>query len=56
MIQIKVPKKTILCVLIDGFSDSQIKSLTGVIKMVKENGGMCSTSLEDVANYLNKGE
>lgn len=53
----KQPKKTIFCYLKDDdgeeFSSHQIKSLDMVSKMVKENGGACYKTLDEVANYLN---
>lgn len=37
------------------FSEGQMRSLDRVGKMVKRNGGQYFTSLQDVADYLNKG-
>jgi hypothetical protein len=54
----KRPKKTIFCFLDedDGktFSAVQVKSLTQVAKMVKDNGAMYFEKLSDVVNYLNQ--
>lgn len=54
----KRPEKTILCILDkDGsekFTKGQLKSLEQVGKMVKDNGGIVFTNLDDVAKYLNK--
>ena len=50
----KRPKKTIFCLLEDGFNDSQLKSLRQVGKMVESNGGKWFSNLTEVANYLNK--
>ena len=49
----KRPKKTIFCHLREGFSKEQNKSLEQVALMVKNNGGRCFNTLNDVANYLN---
>lgn len=49
----KRPEKTIFCFLKEGFSESQVKSLVQVSKMVQENGGTCFSSLQEIANYLN---
>lgn len=49
----KRPEKTVFAFIEDGFSKGQIKSLTQVGKMVKENGGQFFTSLKDVVDYLN---
>ena len=53
----KRPQKTLFCVLQkdhdDTFTDSQIRSLDSVIKMVSNNGGKCFTRLIDVAFWLN---
>ena len=52
----KRPEKTIFCVLnADGgaFSDGQMRSLDSVGKMVERNGSTFSTSLTEVARYLN---
>lgn len=56
----KQPEKTVLCILeIDPtdnskFDKGQLKSLEQVGRMVRENGGQYFSTLEDVANYLNK--
>jgi hypothetical protein len=55
MIVIKDLKKTIFCVLEEGFDESQLKSLRQVAKMIEANGGKCFNNLEKVANYLNTG-
>lgn len=49
----KQPEKTIFCLLKEGFSSSQLKSLEQVGKMVVQNGGEYFTSLEQVAKYVN---
>lgn len=49
----KRPKSTVLCVLKDGFTKSQLKSLESVKRMVSNNGAKVCESLEEVANYLN---
>ena len=49
----KRPLRTVLCVLKDGFSAAQLKSLEAVKKMVANNGGNVFDSLEEVAEYLN---
>ena len=49
----KRPEKTIFCLLSDGFSKPQLKSLMQVGKMVKENGGLFLQSLNEVAYVLN---
>ena len=50
----KRPTKTIFCYLEEGFSKHQIKSLQATARMVKENGAKVFTSLEEVAEYLNR--
>lgn len=56
----KQPKKTVICILeIDPtdnskFDKGQLKSLEQVGRLVRENGGQYFSTLEDVANYLNK--
>lgn len=55
----KQPKKTIFAfgsTSDTGFSKGQIKSLDKVGKMVERNGGKYFTSLEEIADYLNKEE
>ena len=49
----KKPKRTIFCLLEDGFNVGQLKSLEQVGRMVERNGGEYFTSLEEVADYLN---
>ena len=49
----KRPKKTIFCVLEDGFDKSQLKSLKAVSDLIKNNGGATFSSIEKVADYLN---
>lgn len=53
----KRPEKTIFCFVeehqYDHFTLHQSKSLNQVGKMVVENGGLCFTSLEGIAAYLN---
>lgn len=48
----KRPEKTLFCVLYDGFTEGQIKSLDAVAKMVTENGGKSFNYLPAVANYI----
>ncbi len=54
----KRPNKTLMLVLPedDGvtFTNHQTKSLVATAKMVSENGGKSFTSLQEVADYLNK--
>lgn len=50
----KRPEKTILCVLKDGFTDSQIKSLKALESLVKNNGATVCDTLDEVAEHLNK--
>ena len=54
---IKRPKKTIFCFIENDagfiFSTHQIKSLNAVADMVKRNGAMYLSTLDDVANFLN---
>lgn len=52
----KRPQKTIFCYLEEGFSESQIKSLKAVARLVEKNGAKVFTSLEEVTEYLNKGQ
>lgn len=49
----KRPEKTILCVLTDGFSRGQVKSLMQVEKMVHNNGARVFANLDMVAEHLN---
>lgn len=53
----KQPEKTLFCVLKNDdnakFSENQIRSLDQVIKMIKNNGGKCFSSLSDIADFLN---
>ena len=49
----KRPEKTILCVLTDGFSRGQVKSLMQVEKMVHNNGARVFVNLDMVAEHLN---
>lgn len=53
----KRPEKTIFCYLKQDnefeFDEFQVKSLTQVGQMVKENGGTWLNSLSEVAHYLN---
>lgn len=53
----KRPEKTVFCVLngYDGdFEKHNQESLAAVSKMVAENGGTVLSSLDEIANYLNK--
>lgn len=49
----KRPDKTLFCVLYDGFTEGQIRSLDAVAKMVQDNGGKIFNYLPAVASYLN---
>lgn len=53
----KRPKKTIFCYLPEDkdkkFSEFQIKSMNAVGKMVKKNGGLWLSSIDEVVDYLN---
>jgi len=54
----KRPDKTIFCYLdkdndVNPFTESQIKSLDQVGKMIENNGGKFLKSLDEVADYLN---
>ncbi len=46
--------RTILCVLPDGFTDHQLKSLEAVKAMVRGNGSVVLDTIDAVANYLNQ--
>jgi len=54
----KRPEKTVLCILPkDGtteFSKFQVKSMNAISKMVEKNGGLVLSTLEEVANHLNR--
>jgi len=49
----KRPKKTVLCVIEDGFTESQLSSLNSVKEMVKNNGATVLNHLEEVVEHLN---
>ena len=49
----KRPEKTLFCVLMDGFTEGQMRSLLSVARMVEENGGNVFYSLDRVAEWLN---
>lgn len=49
----KQAAKTVFCVLSEGFTEGQIRSLHAVGKMVKANGATVCDGLEDVAKCLN---
>jgi len=53
----KRPEKTLFCVLKEDdkkeFSDSQLKSLDAVDKMIVDNGARSFGNLNEVAEYLN---
>lgn len=53
----KRPEKTIFGYLLDDdgkeFTKHQIKSLDMVANMVKENGGKCFKTLDEISDYLN---
>jgi hypothetical protein len=52
----KQPKKTIFCVLSEyggkEFSKGQLKSLRSTATMIKENGGFCCTTLQEVVDVV----
>ena len=50
----KRPNTTIFCVLRDGFTKGQLKSLDATINLVKNNGAIVVDSIEDIASILNK--
>lgn len=50
----KRPASTIFCLIQDGFTPAQIKSLNQVGKMVDRNGGQFFLSLKEVADFLNE--
>ena len=52
----KRPFRTVLCVLPEGFSEAQLRSLNAVKKLVAANGGIVFDSLEKTAEFLNKAE
>jgi len=60
----KQPEKTLFCVLKEDnsngehklFDVGQLRSLAAVSEMVKNNGAKVFDNLEDVAEFLNKGE
>lgn len=53
----KRPKRTIFCILEKDddkmFDEGQLKSLNQVKKMVKNNGAIVCTNLDEVADFLN---
>ena len=53
----KRPERTVFCLLErDGdrtFSSVQKRSLDAVVEMIQSNGGHATTSLQEVADYLN---
>lgn len=53
----KRPEKTVFCYQLTDddkeFTKHQLKSMAMVGRMVKENGGKCFETLEEVANFLN---
>ena len=55
----KQPEKTLFCVLKEDedktFDEGQLTSLNAVSKMVKNNGAKVFYTLEEIAEYLNKG-
>ena len=50
----KRPNTTIFCVLRDGFTEGQLKSLDATINLVKNNGAIVVDSIEDIASIPNK--
>lgn len=51
----KRPHKTVFCVIPDGFTAGQLRSLRAVADMVRNNGGTVCERLADVATHLNGG-
>ena len=49
----KRPTTTIFCVLRDGFTKGQLKSLDATINLVRNNGAIVVDSIEDIASILN---
>jgi hypothetical protein len=49
----KQPQRLLFCVLQDGFSPGQLKSLKATTDMIKSNGGNVFTNLNAVAEWLN---
>lgn len=49
----KRPEKTLFCILEDGFTEGQLRSLKATARMVFDNGGEIFSNLEEVASYLN---
>jgi hypothetical protein len=49
----KAPQRTILCILYDGFSEGQKRSLKAVEHMVCQNGAVICSGLRDAARFLN---
>lgn len=51
---IKYPKRTIVVFLDkDELSESQLKSISAIEKMIEENGSMVLSSIDEVAKYVN---
>lgn len=48
----KRPEKTLFCVLEDGFTEGQVKSLKATAKMIETNGGKVFNELREVARYM----
>jgi hypothetical protein len=49
----KRPEQTIFCVLPEGFSEAQVKSLKATMNLIQNNGGAVFFHLEAVALYIN---
>lgn len=49
----KRPQNTLFCVIEDGFTESQLKSLRSTSRIIVNNGGRAFHLLDDVAEYLN---
>lgn len=50
----KRPEKTVVCLLLDGFTEGQRKSLLSVAKMVEGNGAVVYFSLVETAIAVNE--
>lgn len=50
----KRPDKTLFCVLPNGFTDGQLRSLRAVADMIRTNGGKVFDNLREIADFLNE--
>lgn len=48
----KRPEKTLFCILDDGFTEGQIRSLDAVARMIALNGGRVFSDLRAIARWL----